>query len=43
VGDLDDPDSRVSEMIRQMNGFTLLPEKGTRPNVYYLPPKRKEV
>ncbi len=41
VGDLDDPDSRVSQMIRQMNGFTLLPEKGTRPNVYYLPPNER--
>ena len=43
VGDLDDPDSKVSKMVRDMNGFTLLPEKGTRPNVYYLPPRRKEV
>ncbi len=43
VGELDDPDSEVSRMIRDKNGFTLLPEKGTRPNVYYLPPKRKEV
>ena len=43
VGDLDDPDSRVSRMVQKMNGFTLLPEKGTKPNVYYLPPKRKEI
>ena len=43
VGDLDDPNSEVSKMIRDKNGFTLLPEKGTKPNVYYLPPKRKEV
>ncbi|RJR43078.1 MAG: 4Fe-4S dicluster domain-containing protein [Deltaproteobacteria bacterium] len=43
VGDLDDPDSEVSKMIRDKNGFTLLPEKGTKPSVYYLPPKRKEV
>ena len=42
VGDLDDPDSVVSRLIRDKNGFQLLPEKGTRPNVYYLPPKRKE-
>ncbi|MBW1778453.1 MAG: 4Fe-4S dicluster domain-containing protein [Deltaproteobacteria bacterium] len=42
VGDLDDPDSEVSRMVREKKGFTLLPEKGTRPNVYYLPPKRKE-
>jgi molybdopterin-containing oxidoreductase family iron-sulfur binding subunit len=43
VGDLDDPDSEVSRMIRNMNGFNLLAEKGTKPSVYYLPPKRKEV
>ena len=43
VGDLDDPNSEVSKMIRDKNGFTLLPEKGTKPNVFYLPPKRKEV
>lgn len=42
VGDLDDPESEVSVMIKSKNGFTLLPEKGTRPNVFYLPPKRKE-
>jgi molybdopterin-containing oxidoreductase family iron-sulfur binding subunit len=43
VGDLDDPNSEVSRMIRDKNGFTLLREKGTKPSVYYLPPKRKEV
>jgi len=43
VGDLDDPRSEVSRLIRERNGFTLLPEKGTRPKVYYLPPRRKEV
>jgi molybdopterin-containing oxidoreductase family iron-sulfur binding subunit len=43
VGDLDDPDSKVSRLIRENNGFTLLPEKGTKPSVYYLPPRRKGV
>ncbi len=43
VGDLDDPDSEVSRMIRDKNGFNLLQEKGTKPSVFYLPPKRKEV
>jgi molybdopterin-containing oxidoreductase family iron-sulfur binding subunit len=43
VGDLDDPTSEVSRMIRNKNGFNLLRKKGTRPNVFYLPPKRKEV
>lgn len=36
-GDLDDPTSEVSRLIRERGGFTLHPEKGTRPNVYYLP------
>ncbi|NIP83589.1 MAG: 4Fe-4S dicluster domain-containing protein [Gemmatimonadetes bacterium] len=43
VGDLDDPDSEVSRLIGERNAFTLLPEKGTHPKVYYLPPRRKEV
>jgi molybdopterin-containing oxidoreductase family iron-sulfur binding subunit len=43
VGDLDDPQSEISRLIRENNGFTLLPEKGTRPTVFYLPPRRKEV
>lgn len=43
VGDLDDPQSTVSILIRKRYGFTLLPEKGTRPNVYYLPPQGRRV
>lgn len=39
-GDLDDPDSRVSQLIVERGGRTLLPELGTRPKVYYLPPRR---
>lgn len=42
VGDLDDPAGEVRRLIADRNGFTLLPEKGTRPKVYYLPPRRKE-
>ena len=42
VGDLDDPNSEVRKLIRERNAFQLLPEKGTKPTVYYLPPKAKE-
>ncbi len=38
-GDLDDPDSEVSIMIKQSRGFVLKPEQGTNPKVYYLPPR----
>jgi len=42
TGDLDDPESVVSKLIRDRDGFNLLPEKGTKPSCYYLPPRRKE-
>lgn len=35
-GDLDDPDSEVSRLIREKNGQRLLEEKGTKPQVHYL-------
>lgn len=35
-GDLDDPNSEVSRLIREKNGEQLLKEKGTKPQVYYL-------
>lgn len=35
-GDLNDPNSEVSILIRSRGGFQLLPEKGTDPSVYYL-------
>ena len=36
-GDLDDPLSEVSALIKERGGFTLHPELGTGPAVYYLP------
>lgn len=36
-GDLDDPTSNVSRLIKERSAFTLHPEAGTGPNVYYLP------
>ncbi len=36
-GDLDDPLSDVSQLIKDRAGFNLHPEKGTKPSVYYLP------
>jgi dimethylsulfide dehydrogenase subunit beta/complex iron-sulfur molybdoenzyme family reductase subunit beta len=39
VGLLDDPDSPVHKLVLKYNvALGLLPEKGTHPNVYYVPP-----
>ena len=35
-GDLDDPNSEVSELLREREYKTLLPERDTKPSVYYL-------
>lgn len=35
-GDLDDPNSEVSTLIREKNGEQLLKDKGTSPKVFYL-------
>jgi molybdopterin-containing oxidoreductase family iron-sulfur binding subunit len=39
-GDLDDPASEASRLIREHGGFQLNPELGTDPSVYYLPADR---
>ena len=35
-GDLDDPKSAVGNLLRTRKNYTLLPEAGTRPRVFYL-------
>ena len=37
LGDINDPESEVSILIRRDRGFQLNPEFGTNPSVYYLP------
>lgn len=39
-GDLDDPNSEVSKLVKERSGVRLLEELGTQPKTYYLPPKR---
>lgn len=38
-GDIADPDSNVSELVRHRGGFALMPETGYGPGVRYLPPR----
>ena len=35
-GDLDDPESNVSKLIKERNGYTLHPEYDVKPSVYYV-------
>lgn len=41
-GDLADPNSEVAQMVRDRDGFDLMPEMGTRPVNKYLPPRPKK-
>jgi Fe-S-cluster-containing dehydrogenase component len=35
-GDLNDPDSEISQVLATREHYTLIPEAGTRPRHYYL-------
>jgi Fe-S-cluster-containing dehydrogenase component len=35
-GDLDNPNSEVSQVLKKRKWKTLIPEAGTKPHVYYL-------
>ncbi len=35
-GDLDDPESQISKLLKEREWFVLAPEAGTKPQVYYL-------
>ena len=41
-GDLGDPDSDVSILVRERGGYDLMPEQGTRPVNKYLPPRPRD-
>ena len=40
-GDLGDPDSAVSSLVRDRGGVDLMPEQGCRPTNKYLPPRKR--
>jgi len=40
-GDLNDPESQLVRTIEDRGGYQLLEEKGTKPKVYYLEPRRR--
>lgn len=42
-GDLNDPNSRISQAIRELPTFRLREDLGTEPNVYYVPPEGMDV
>jgi hypothetical protein len=42
-GDVHDPDSEVSQAIRERGGYALMPEWGTQPANHYLPRRRTTI
>jgi Fe-S-cluster-containing dehydrogenase component len=42
-GDVNDPDSNVSEQIRDNGGYQLMPEWGTKPANHYLPRRKTNI
>ncbi|MGD9866985.1 MAG: hypothetical protein AB7U38_03190, partial [Hyphomicrobiales bacterium] len=40
-GDIGDPDSDVSRLVRERGGYDLLPEMGYKPVNKYLPPRER--
>jgi len=42
-GDINDPDSEVSRLLKKHEAEVLLPGKGTKPRVYYIGKKRKGI
>ncbi|WP_316015510.1 4Fe-4S dicluster domain-containing protein [Roseobacter sp. HKCCA0434] len=41
-GDFADPESHVSQLVRERGGIDLMPEQGTRPVNQYLPPRPRD-
>jgi molybdopterin-containing oxidoreductase family iron-sulfur binding subunit len=41
-GDLEDPDSKISKIVRERDVFRLLEHLDTKPKVFYIPPSRRK-
>ncbi len=41
-GDINDKECKISQLLVELKTFVLLPEKGTDPNVYYIPPRPRK-
>jgi Fe-S-cluster-containing dehydrogenase component len=35
-GDISDPNSEVAQLVKKYKGTVLMPEQGTKPNVFYI-------